>query len=71
PDLFGEGDGRVVISARRADVPALRKLAGDVPLKRIGTVGGGEIAVGPARIALADAIDLYEGALPRIMGGGP
>ncbi|HEY2868536.1 MAG TPA: phosphoribosylformylglycinamidine synthase subunit PurL [Gaiellales bacterium] len=70
PDLFGEGDGRVVISARRADVPALRKLAGPVPLKRIGTVGGGEIAVGPARIALADAIDLYEGALPRLMEGG-
>ena len=70
PDLFGEGDGRVVISARRADVPALRKLAGPVPLKRIGAVGGGEIAVGPARIALADAIDLYEGALERIMEGG-
>jgi len=70
PDLFGEGDGRVVISARKADVPALRKLAGPVPLKRVGTVGGGEIAVGPARIALADAIDLYEGALPRIMEGG-
>ncbi|HXD69088.1 MAG TPA: phosphoribosylformylglycinamidine synthase subunit PurL [Gaiellales bacterium] len=70
PDLFGEGDGRVVVSARRGDVPALRKLSGPVPLKRIGTVGGGEIAVGPARIALADAIDLYEGALPRIMEGG-
>jgi len=69
-DLFGEGDGRVVMSARRADVPALRKLSGPVPLKRIGTVGGGEIAVGPARIALAHAIDLYEGALPRIMEGG-
>jgi phosphoribosylformylglycinamidine synthase len=69
-DLFGEGDGRVVISARKADVPALRKLAGPVPLKRVGTVGGGEIAVGPARVALADAIDLYEGALPRIMEGG-
>ncbi len=71
PDLFGEGDGRVVISARRADVAALRKLAtAAVPLRRLGTVGGGEIAVGPARIALADAVDLYEGALPRIMEGG-
>jgi phosphoribosylformylglycinamidine synthase len=69
-DLFGEGDGRVVISARRTDVPALRKLSGSVPLKRIGTVGGSEIAVGAARIALADALDLYEGALPRIMEGG-
>ena len=70
PDLFGEGDGRVVISARRADAAALRKLAGAVPLKRLGAVGGAEIAVGPARIALADAVELYEGALPRIMEGG-
>jgi phosphoribosylformylglycinamidine synthase subunit PurL len=69
-DLFGEGDGRVVISARRADVAALRKLAGSVPLKRLGAVGGAEIAVGAARVALADAVDLYEGALPRIMGDG-
>ncbi len=59
-----------MISARRTDVPALRKLSGSVPLKRIGTVGGSEIAVGAARIALADALDLYEGALPRIMEGG-
>jgi phosphoribosylformylglycinamidine synthase subunit PurL len=70
PDLFGEGDGRVVISARRADVAALRKLAGGVPLRRLGAVGGTEIAVGPARIALAEAVELYEGALPRIMEGG-
>jgi phosphoribosylformylglycinamidine (FGAM) synthase-like enzyme len=69
-DLFGEGDGRVVISARRADVAALRKLAGSVPLRRLGAVGGGQIAVGAARIELAEALDLYEGALPRIMEGG-
>ncbi len=60
-----------MISARRGDVAALRELARPaVPLRRLGTVGGGEIAVGPARIALADAVDLYEGALPRIMEGG-
>jgi hypothetical protein len=41
-----------------------------VPRQRLGTVGGAAIAVGPARIALADAADLYEGALPRIMEGG-
>jgi phosphoribosylformylglycinamidine synthase len=68
-DLFGEGDGRVVVSARRADVAALRKLAAGLPLRRVGTVGGTEIAVGPARIALADAVAAYEGALPGIMDG--
>jgi len=68
-DLFGEGDGRVVISARKADAPALRRLAGDLPLRRLGAVGGAEVAVGPARIKLADAIDEYEGAIPAIMDG--
>ncbi len=68
-NLFGEGDGRVVVSARRADVAALRKLAAGLPLRRVGTVGGTEIAVGPARIALADAVAAYEGALPGIMDG--
>jgi phosphoribosylformylglycinamidine synthase subunit PurL len=69
-DLFGEGDGRVVVSARRADVAALRRLAAGLPLRRLGTVGGPEIAVGPARIGLADAVAAYEGAIPRIMDGG-
>jgi phosphoribosylformylglycinamidine synthase len=68
-DLFGEGDGRAVVSAKRGDVAALRKLAAGVPLRRLGTVGGTEIAVGPARIALADAVSAHEGALPAIMDG--
>ena len=68
-DLFGEGDGRVVVSARRGDVAALRRLATDVPLRRLGAVGGTEIAVGPARISLADGIEASEQALSRIMDG--
>ncbi len=68
-DLFGEGDGRVVVSARRGDVAALRRLATDIPLRRLGTVGGAEIAVGPARIPLADGVSAFEQALPRIMDG--
>jgi phosphoribosylformylglycinamidine synthase len=68
-DLFGEGDGRVIVSARRADVAALRKLAAGMPLRRLGAVGGSEIAVGAARIALAEAVAAYEGAIPRIMDG--
>jgi DNA-binding IscR family transcriptional regulator len=50
-------------------VAALRKLAGRIPLRRMGAVGGTEIAVGPARISLSDAVEAYEGAIPRIMGG--
>jgi phosphoribosylformylglycinamidine synthase subunit PurL len=69
-DLFGEGQGRVVVSSARADVPALRRLAGDLPLRRLGTVGGADIAVGAARVPLAEARGLYDGALPGIMDGG-
>jgi phosphoribosylformylglycinamidine synthase subunit PurL len=68
-NLFGEGDGRVVVSARRADVAALRKLAGDLPVRRLGTVGGSDIAIGPARIPLHEAALAYEQAIPRIMDG--
>jgi hypothetical protein len=32
-------------------------------------VGGTEIAVGPVRISLADAVAAYEGAIPGIMDG--
>ena len=68
-NLFGEGDGRVVVSARRADVAALRKLAGGIPVRRLGIVGGSDIAVGPARIPLHEAALAYEQAIPRIMDG--
>ena len=67
-DLFAEGDGRVVISARRADVEELRRLAGPLPLRELGTVGGDLIAVGDARIDLAEATGLSEGAIPAAMG---
>jgi phosphoribosylformylglycinamidine synthase II len=68
-DLFGEGDGRVVVSTRRGDVAALRNLATDIPLRRLGAVGGAEIAVGPARVSLSAAYETFERALPRIMDG--
>jgi phosphoribosylformylglycinamidine synthase II len=68
-DLFGEGDGRVVVSTRRGDLTALRGLATDIPLRRLGAVGGSEIAVGPARLPLTDALRTFERALPKIMDG--
>jgi hypothetical protein len=57
------------VSARRADIAALRRLAAGLPLRRLGAVGGTEIAVGPVRISLADAVAAYEGAIPGIMDG--
>ena len=39
------------------------------PLRRLGAVGGAEIAVGPARVPLSDALETFERALPKIMDG--
>ena len=71
-DPFGEGDGRAVVSVRPEHVAALEELAGDLPLRRLGTVGGERIAVAGAEIGVAEATALYEGAIPRALGsGGP
>jgi phosphoribosylformylglycinamidine synthase subunit PurL len=68
--LFEEGEGRVVISARAADVAALTDLAGDLPLRELGRVGGGRIAAGAAVVGLAEATGVYESAIPDLMGDG-
>ncbi len=67
-DPFGEGDGRVVISARRQDVPALRELAGVLPLDELGAVGGREIAIGDAILPVSEAAEIFEHALPAALG---
>jgi len=67
-DLFGEGDGRVVITAAQADVAALRELAGDLPLREIGTVGGSVIRVGAAGLSLAEAAALHDAGIPNAVG---
>jgi hypothetical protein len=66
--LFDEGEGRVVISARAGDVPALVELAGSLPLRELGTVGGDRIVAGAAVIDLAEASGRYESAIPELMG---
>jgi phosphoribosylformylglycinamidine synthase subunit PurL len=65
---FTEGDGRAVISALPEHVGALEALAGELPLRRVGTAGGERIAVAGAAIDLAEATGLYEGAIPRALG---
>ena len=68
--LFDEGEGRVVVSARPGDLPALRKLAGHLALRELGTVGGDRIVAGAAAVGLADATSRYESAIPELMGDG-
>jgi phosphoribosylformylglycinamidine synthase len=67
-DPFGEGDGRVVISARREHVAALQELAGALALEELGTVGGTEIAIGAAILPLSEAVEIFENALPAALG---
>jgi phosphoribosylformylglycinamidine synthase len=72
-DPFGEGEGRVLISADPAAAERLHELAGrlGLPLRDAGEVGGDRVAAGPAQIGLAEARRLYESALPELMGEDP
>jgi phosphoribosylformylglycinamidine synthase len=68
-DPFGEGDGRVVISARFADLPALAELAGGLPLREIGRVGGDAIVIDGEALPLDEATRIWESALPAAVEG--
>ena len=50
------------------DVAALRELAGDMPLREIGTVGGAAIRVGAAELSLAEAAALHDAGIPNAVG---
>ena len=66
--LFGECGGRVIITCRREDLPRLQGLAGSVPVREIGVVGGREVVarIGDveARLDVDRAREAFEGALP-------
>jgi len=66
---FSEGDGRAVISAGEQDVEALAALAGELPLRRIGRVGGDAIVLSGQALPLAEAAGIYESALPATVEG--
>jgi phosphoribosylformylglycinamidine (FGAM) synthase-like enzyme len=77
--LFGEAQGRVVVSCAEGDVDAVLGMAAEhaVPAARIGTVGApfGTFALRtPAGTIEAPASELaaiYENAIPRRMEGTP
>jgi phosphoribosylformylglycinamidine synthase subunit PurL len=68
-DPFGEGDGRVVVSVREADLAELRELAGDLPLEQIGSVGGDAIVLDGRQLPLDEALRIFESALPDAVEG--
>ena len=77
--LFGEAQGRVVVSCADGDVDALLDLAREhgVPARRIGTVGDpfGVVRIatpgGTIEAAASELAGIYESALPRRMDGTP
>jgi phosphoribosylformylglycinamidine synthase subunit PurL len=66
---FSEGDGRAVISVSEQDAEALVALAGGLPLRQIGRVGGDAIVLSGQTLPLAEAAGIYESALPAMVEG--
>jgi phosphoribosylformylglycinamidine synthase len=66
---FSEGDGRAVISIDEQDAEALAALAGELPLRQIGRVGGDAIVLSGQTLPLAEAAGIYESALPAAVEG--
>ena len=74
PLLFGEAQGRAVVSCAAADVDRLLALAREhaLPARRIGTVGGDRLEIATPHAAidapLESVREVYESAIPRLMG---
>jgi phosphoribosylformylglycinamidine synthase len=69
PLLFGEDQGRYLVTASNSD-PLVRLMAArGVPHSFVGSVAGGNIAVGGARVALEDLRRAHERFFPALMGG--
>ena len=73
PLLFGETQGRVVVSCAPEHVPAVMRLAADhdVPCAQIGRVGGDRVRIhaGASSVdaSLHDLVDAFFGAIPALM----
>ncbi|WP_137390516.1 phosphoribosylformylglycinamidine synthase subunit PurL [Rhodoligotrophos defluvii] len=72
--LFGEDQARYVITCAEADANAILTDAAttDVPVERLGTVGGSALIVdGVANIPVRELIDAHEGWFPVYMDAPP
>ncbi|HVF83299.1 MAG TPA: phosphoribosylformylglycinamidine synthase subunit PurL [Sphingomicrobium sp.] len=67
--LFGEEQGRYLVTTSNSD-PLVRAMATDgIPHTRIGSIGGHAITIGEKSIAISDLRAAHEGFFPRLMGG--
>jgi phosphoribosylformylglycinamidine synthase len=66
--LFGEDQGRYLLSVDDADTVLARAAEAGVPAKRIGVTGGSRLTVGSGHaISLSELRDAHEGWLPAYM----
>ena len=66
--LFGEDQGRYMLSSDDEDTVLARADEAGVPARRIGVTGGSELTVGPGHaISLSDLRDAHEAWLPAYM----
>jgi phosphoribosylformylglycinamidine synthase len=69
--LFGEDQGRYLLTTRKADALAAAAEAAGVPARVIGFTGGDGLTVkGERSISLGELRAAHEGWLPRYMAGG-
>ncbi|WP_294173733.1 phosphoribosylformylglycinamidine synthase subunit PurL [uncultured Sphingomonas sp.] len=69
PLLFGEDQGRYLVTASNSDPLARALAAARIPHARIGSVGGDAIRIGKSSVSLADLRAAHEGFFPKLMGG--
>jgi phosphoribosylformylglycinamidine synthase II len=69
--LFGEDQGRYLVTIKTADMFAVQDAAQEasVPCKHIGTTGGSSVNIGAEGIEIADLRRLHEEWLPAYMAG--
>jgi phosphoribosylformylglycinamidine synthase len=69
--FFGEDQGRYLVGCVDAGAVLARAAEAGVPARDVGRVGGSEVALGGAAVALAALRAAHEGALPRLMDAMP
>ena len=67
--LFGEDQGRYVVTAKDAGAVDAAARAAGVSVQRIGVTGGGDVTLGGDAIGLAALHGLHEGWFPAYMAG--
>jgi phosphoribosylformylglycinamidine synthase len=66
--MFGEDQGRVLVTASDADAVVARASAANIFAARIGETGGDAVAGPGFTVSLTDLRAAHEGFFPKLMG---